>query len=206
MNNIEQRSKEWFDLRKGRFTGSQINKLMGVKGLGEVGKKYIYEVVYNSLFEDLEESFSSFDMQRGSELEPLAFDKLTEILNKKFITTENCGFFPHKEYSGASPDGLTSDNGVIEIKCPKANTFFNVVANDYVDPAYYDQMQVEMLSTNRDKAYYFNYFVDLNGLEYWHLIIVKRDEERIKLIEERLKEASVIAKEYKEKLINNKQF
>lgn len=206
MNNIEQRSKEWFDERKGRFTGSQISKLMGVKGLGKTGESYIFEVVYKSLFEDLEEEYTSYEMDRGTELEPLAFEKLREILGKKFISIEKCGFIKYGEYSGSSPDGLTSNNAVIEIKCPKANTFFNVVRTNFINPDYYDQMQMEMLSTNRDKAYYFNYFVDLFGQEYWHLIEVKRDEKRIELIKERLNQAIELAKTYETELLTNKQF
>lgn len=206
MNNTEQRSEQWHKERTARFTGSQISKLLSPKGLGKTGEAYIFEVVYNSLFSDLEENINTYDMQRGAELEPLAFEKLREILGKKFINIETCGFFPYKDIGGASPDGLTSDDGVIEIKCPKAKTFFNVVANNYIDPTYYDQMQKEMLSTGRSKAYYFNYFVDLNGKEYWHLIIVARDEKRINLINERLEQARDLATIYKQQILSNKQF
>lgn len=205
MKNI-QRTEDWHEQRKFRFTGSRINELLGVKGLGKTGESYIMSVLIDSLYQDLEEKFISYDMQVGIEREPLAFKKITEILGEQFITTEKCGFFPYGDFGGASPDGLTSDDGVIETKCPKASTFFNVVLNNYVDPKYYDQMQMEMLSTGRSKAYYFNYFIDLNGIEYWHLIVVPRDEKRIELIKERINEASVILLDYKEKMLNNIQF
>lgn len=201
-----QRTQEWHDERKFRFTGSKISNLLGKQGLGKTGETYIFEVVYNGLYPDLEEGFISQDMQTGIEREKPAFDKLTEILGKQFITTEKCGFFPYEDYGGASPDGLTSDDGVIEIKCPKAKTFFTVVRDNYIDPTYYDQMQMEMLSANRSKAYYFNYFIDLNGVEYWHLIVVPRDEQRINFIKERIKQASEIALMYKMQLEKNKQF
>lgn len=201
-----QRTQQWHEQRKFRFTGSKISNLLGKQGLGKTGETYIFEVVYNGLYPDLEEDFISFDMSVGVEREPLAFNKLTEILGKQFITTEKCGFFPYGDYGGASPDGLTSDDGVIEIKCPKAKTFFTVVRDNYIDPAYYDQMQMEMLSANRSKAYYFNYFIDLNGIEFWHLIIVPRDEQRINFIKERIKQASEIALMYKMQLEKNKQF
>lgn len=205
MENL-QRNNEWKEQRKFRFTGSRISNLLGKQGLGKTGETYIFEVVYNGLYPDLEEDFISYDMQTGIDREKHAFDKLTEILGKQFITTEKCGFFPYEDYGGASPDGLTSDDGVIEIKCPKAKTFFTVVRDNYIDPNYYDQMQMEMLSANRSKAYYFNYFIDLNGIEYWHLIIVPRDEQRINFIKTRIKQASEIALMYKMQLENNKQF
>lgn len=204
MKNL-QRTKEWDNDRKFRFTGSRISELLGIKGIGKTGESYIFEVVYKSLFEDLEENFESYDMTIGKEREPLAFNKLSEILGERFISIEKCGFFKWGKYGGASPDGITSDDAIIEIKCPKAKTFFNVVLNNYVDPSYYDQMQKEMLSANKKKAYYFNYFVDLNGKEYWHLIEIERDEKRIEFIKSRIEEASVIAEEYKQKLINNLQ-
>lgn len=206
MSNTEQRSPEWHNERIGRFTGSQIHKLMGVKGLGLTGESYIKEVVYKSMFPDLEDSFESYDMARGTELEPLAFNKLKQILGKRFIQIKRCGFFPYKEYGGASPDGISSDDGVIEIKCPKANTFFKVVAENYIDPQYYDQMQKEMLSAGKSKAYYFNYFVDTNGREFWHLIEVARDEKRIEQIKDRLLMAYAYGKSYKAKLEKQIQF
>lgn len=202
----KQRTESWRKEREFRFTGSKISNLLGKQGLGKTGETYIFEVVYNGLYPDLEEGFVSQDMQTGIEREKHGFDKLTEILGKQFITTEKCGFFPYEDYGGASPDGLTSDDGVIEIKCPKAKTFFTVVRDNYIDQTYYDQMQMEMLSANRSKAYYFNYFIDLNGIEYWHLIVVPRDEQRINFIKERIKQASEIALMYKMQLEKNKQF
>lgn len=201
-----QRSKEWYDERIARFTGSQISKLLGKQGLGKTGESYIFEVVYKALYSDLEEGYTDKDMQRGIDLEPLAFDKLKEILSKRFVFIEKCGFFKYEDCGGASPDGIGSDNSIIEIKCPKANTFFNVVRTNYIDPTYYDQMQMEMLSANKSKAYYFNYFVDLNGREFWHLIEVARDEKRITLIKERLKQAKDLATIYKNELLTNKQY
>lgn len=202
----KQRTESWRKEREFRFTGSKISNLLGKQGLGKTGETYIFEVVFNSMFPDLEDGFTSNDMLTGIEREPLAFKKLTEILGKRFIQTETCGFFPYEDYGGASPDGLTSDDGVIEIKCPKAKTFFEVVRTNNIDATYYDQMQMEMLSTGRSKAYYFNYFIDLNGVEYWHLIVVPRDEQRINFIKSRMLEARDIALMYKMQLENNKQF
>lgn len=202
----QQRTEAWHNERKFRFTGSKISNLLGKQGLGKTGETYVFEVVFNSMFPDLEETFISQAMQIGTEREPLAFKKITEILGQRFIQTETCGFFKWGDFGGASPDGLTSDDGVIEIKCPTAKTFFEVVRTNNIDSSYYDQMQMEMLSTGRSKAYYFNYFIDLNGKEYWHLIEVPRDEQRINLIKERIKQAGDLALMYKMQLEKNKQF
>jgi len=59
----EQRSKEWFDQRAGRFTASRISELLGVKGLGLTGEGYAFEMAIEmAVGRDEEESFESFDM------------------------------------------------------------------------------------------------------------------------------------------------
>src|SRR5690606_27076807 len=83
--------------------------------------------------------------------------------------------------------GLVGKDAILEIKCPRSPKFFNLVANgsSAIDPGYYDQMQMQMLCTNSDKAYFFNYII-YNGQEMWHTIEVPRDEERIEFIKERI--------------------
>ena len=205
MSNIEQRSEEWFAQRNGKFTASQIHKLMGIKGLGETGKSYAIEKAIEQLFGEIEENFISYDMQRGIDLEPLAFNKFKEIKDLDFINVENCGFIEFSNDSGASPDGLVGDDGILEIKCPTSNTFFKLVSDGEIDKKYYYQMQMQMLATNRNKAYFFNYLVH-EGYEYWHEIVIDRDDKICDLICSRIAEASEIKKEYINKINTNKQW
>jgi len=202
---MEQRTDEWCKERLGRFTASEIHKLMGVKGLGETGKTYPFEKAVEFVFGKVEDNFSSFDMQRGTELEPLAFKKFQEIKDLSFLEVETCGFFAIGKNAGASPDGLVSDNSILEIKCPKADTFFKVVAENKIDPKYFYQMQMQMMATGRNKAYYFVYYV-FEGIEFWHEIILEKDEKVCSLITQRIEEAEVIKQDYIKKLENNKQF
>ena len=74
-----QRSKEWFKDRYGKFTASEIHKLLGVRGLGETGKTYAIEKAIEQLYGQVEDSYRGADMQRGVELEPLAFAKFQEF-------------------------------------------------------------------------------------------------------------------------------
>jgi len=112
-------------------------------------------------------------------------------------------FFPFGESAGASPDGLVNDDSILEIKAPRRNKFFKLVANgiDVVDSKYIAQMQMQMLCTNSNRAYFFNYLIE-NGKEYWHEIIIERDEAMIDLIKERIKIATKIKLEYIHKLKN----
>lgn len=200
-----QRSDEWIEQRLGKFTASETHKLMGIKRLGETGKTYAFEKAIEHLFGQVEERYISYDMQNGIDLEPLAFKKFAELKALQFLEVESCGFFEEGKETGASPDGLVSDDAVLEIKCPKANTFFKLVLSNEVDKKYFYQMQKQMKSTGRSKAYFFNYIV-IEGKEYWHEIIILRDQEVIDLITTRELEAIKIKHEYIKLIETNKQF
>lgn len=199
-----QRSLEWHEQRFGKFTASEIHKLMGVRGLGETGKSYAIDKAIEQLYGEVEDSFISYDMERGIELEPLAFAKFKELKSLEFVEVEKCGFFSG-DIHGASPDGLVGMDAVLEIKCPKATTFFKLVATNEIDQKYFYQMQHQMMLTGRKKAYFFNYFI-FEGKEYWHTLEVEFDEKVCDLIWDRILEANEIKKEYINKLKNNQQW
>lgn len=205
-----QRSNEWFQMRLGRFTASSINRLLGKDTLQRTKdsiSNYAFEKAVETLYGIEEEGFISFDMQRGITLEPLAFRRFAELKSFDFIDVSECVFFPYGEHAGASPDGLVSDNAILEIKCPRRDKFFKIVANgiEEIDPAYIAQMQMQMLCTNTEKAYFFNYYLE-EGIEFWHELVIQRDEEMIELIKERIIQATKIKLEYINKINNNKQF
>jgi len=204
MEPVQQRSLEWHEQRLGKFTASEIHKLMGVRGLGEIGKSYAIDKAIEQLYGEVEENFVSYDMERGTELEPLAFAKFKELKSLEFLEVENCGFFSG-DVHGASPDGLVGDDAVLEIKCPKATTFFKLVADGEIDKKYFYQMQHQMMLTARKKAHFFNYFI-FEGQEFWHEIIVERDDKVCDLIWDRIIEATKIKNEYINKLKSNQQW
>ena len=200
-----QRTLEWKQQRLGKFTASEIYKLMGIKALGLTGQSYAFDKAVEELFGEVEDNFVSYDMERGTELEPLAFAKFKELKSFDFIDVTECGFFDLSDNAGASPDGLVGSDAILEIKCPKANTFFKLVATNEIDDKYLYQMQMQMMSTNRNKAYFFNYYI-FDGIEYWHEIIIEKDDAICDKILNRIFEAETIKNEYKLNLINNKQW
>lgn len=205
-----QRTNEWFELRRGRFTASQISRLLGKETLQRTKDSidnYAFEKAVESIYGHIEDDFISYDMQRGIELEPLAFNRFKELKAFEFIDVEQCVFYPFGNHAGASPDGIVSDNSILEIKCPKRNKFFKIVANgiDEIDSSYIAQMQMQMMCTNTNKSYFFNYYIE-EGIEFWHEIIINRDEEMIQLIKDRIILASEIKNNYIEKINKNKQF
>jgi putative phage-type endonuclease len=197
----DQRSNEWFEQRRGKFTSSKFNDLMGVKGLGKTGETYCFKKAVEVVFGlNDEDDLTTFDMQRGIDLEPLAFADFAIKMEAEFKTAETCGFIELNEYTGSSPDGLVIANP-LEIKCPKRDKFFRLIVDgiDGIDQVYYDQMQHQMWCTGGDQAYFHNYYIS-KGEPYSHTIIVPRDDKRIELMEQRLIEAVEIRNEFINKL------
>lgn len=201
-----QRSPEWYESRRGLFTSSRIHELMGQKGLGKTGETYAFEMAVEIVEGcNMEEGFDTFDVRRGRELEPLAFERFENLMSIQFVSVEPCGFFSLNSYTGGSPDGLVGDDGVLEIKCPKPETFFRVVMDNYIDPKYYDQIQHQMLVTGRSKAHYFVYCI-YNGVEKWHHIEVPSDIDRQKLMLDRINGATIIRDHFVKQLLENRQY
>jgi hypothetical protein len=73
---VEQRSQEWFDMRKGKITSSEIHKIMGGKtifDLTDTAKTYLLEKVSESLG-GFAQSAMGAALDWGTDLEPLAID------------------------------------------------------------------------------------------------------------------------------------
>lgn len=204
----KQRSENWHNERLGKFTASEIHKLLGKQGLGLTGEAYCFEKACEIVFGiDEEESFISSDMQRGINLEPLAFDKFKELKELDFIEVKEAYFFPLGENAGASPDGIVGSDAVLEIKCPRSKKFFRLVSDGgkAIDSEHYAQMQMQMMCSNSERAHFFNYII-FKGVEMWHEIIVDRDNEMIYKIKKRIEEATIIRDQFVQYLINHKQF
>lgn len=207
---MQQRSKEWFEARKGRFTASNINRILGKEGLKKTNDSidnFALEKAIETIYGVEENTTISADMQRGVELEPIAFERFKDLKSYDYIDVKESTFIPYGVHSGASPDGQTDNNAVLEIKCPKRAKFFKIVAKgiEVVDTVYISQTHLQMLATETEKAYFFNYYIE-NGFEYWHEIIIPRDEDLIDLIKKRIDIAAEIKLNYIEKINSNKQW
>jgi hypothetical protein len=121
---VEQRSPEWVAVRLGRLTGScaadAFAQLKSGKGEAAGRRNLRTRLVLERLTgESQENGYVNADMERGIQLEPdarAAYEAETGIL------VQTVGFVAHDELmAGCSPDGLSND-GLTEIKCPKAAT------------------------------------------------------------------------------------
>ena len=152
VNNIQQRTDDWFELRKGKFTASKADNLLGKLTLKRTKDKieHYAQIKAGELYFGLsqEENYISKDMQRGIDLEPLAFGKFQDRMRNDFLDAFESEFVIINEHAGASPDGLVSNGDNLEIKCPTIETFNKLVLTEEINPKYFAQMQMQMLATN----------------------------------------------------------
>ena len=202
----EQRSEEWFEARRGRFTASEIHRLLGKESLKRTKDaidNFAFEKAIEVVHGVFREEIYSADIKRGVEQEPMAFKLISDKKALDFIPVENCNFYPFKESGGASPDGIIGEDTILEIKCPKRAKFFRsqIMKVEDIETKYYAQMQMQMMATGRGKAIFVNYYIE-NGVEHHSEILVPFDNEMASLIEERLDMAQAIRDVYVAKLTN----
>jgi putative phage-type endonuclease len=147
---MEQRTDEWFSARLGKVTASRIGDVMARTKTGYSASRanYMAQLVVERLTNRKEESYTNAAMQWGTENEPLARSAY-EVAND--VLVKEVGFIDHPEIanSGASPDGLVGDDGMVEIKCPNTATHIETLLNNTIDGKYRYQMLWQMRCTNR---------------------------------------------------------
>lgn len=110
-----------------------------------------------------EETFTSDDMWRGIECEPLAREKYSEC----FAPVTQTGFMVRDDWGfrlGYSPDGLVGDDGLCEIKSPRAKNHVKTVLSDGVPMEYMAQLQTGLLVSGREWIDFISYS---GGMKMW---------------------------------------
>lgn len=140
---MDQRSDEWFNIRKGKLTASNAQPISANgKGL----ETYVYQLLAEK-YSNNTEHYTNADLERGIELEDSA--RMTyEIENEK---VKEVGFVGD-EFIGCSPDGFVGKDGGIEIKCPNDIRFFRILVDGEkaIDTAYLWQVQMTLYITKRE--------------------------------------------------------
>lgn len=147
---MEQRSDEWFAARLGKVTASKIVDVMAKTktGWGAGRANYMAQLISERLTGEQQSSFSNAAMQWGTDTEPQARAAYTLITGR---TVQEVGFVDHPAIpmSGASPDGLVGDDGLVEIKCPNTSTHLETLITGAVPTKYRKQMLWQMACTGR---------------------------------------------------------
>lgn len=150
MTTVTQGSEAWHLMRLGKITASRINDVVAMIKTGEAATRadYRIELVCERLTGKPTEGFTNSHMERGIELEPFARSAY-EIATSTFV--EQVAFIDHPRLknTGASPDGLVGNDGLIEIKCPAVKTHIKTLVDKKAPSKYMNQMQWQMACTKR---------------------------------------------------------
>jgi len=148
---VVQGTGDWLQVRLGKVTASRIADVVLKQKSGKyyaAREDYKVELLMESLTGQACEHFVSPAMDFGAINEPLA---RTTYEFAASVEVESVGFFVHPtiERSGASPDGLVGDDGMVEIKVPNTTTHLGYLLADVVPEAYKPQMMWQMACTGR---------------------------------------------------------
>jgi putative phage-type endonuclease len=172
--NIEQGSPEWHNLRLGKVTASKLKDLMAADNLSLIDR-LIAEIVS----EQKEDGYVTAEMQRGTDMEPLARVAYEE---ERGVKVELVGFIQPDNYEwfGVSPDGLISVNGkyskAIEIKCPKTQTHVKYIRQGGIPNEYYYQTLSYFIANEDLESLDFISFDNRFVLKPLHIVTISRDE------------------------------
>lgn len=148
---IDQGTDEWHAVRRGVITASTIGRLLtstGKPANNETSRGQLLQLLAERITGESEPGFCSDDMARGTLLEPYARD----IYVRHYQEAKECGFVT-AEFNGTtigySPDGLIEDDGLIEIKSPRAKTHLKSLLSNEVPAEYVPQVQAGLAVTGR---------------------------------------------------------
>lgn len=199
-------SPEWYEARCGKFTPSEVHKLMTIPPSGDLSKgaiTYIKTKVSEILTLDFSnnEPFSNMATDWGNQYEDEAINIFADVADTEIIRP---GFIIRNEYFGGTPDGLDKEHRFgIEVKCPfnpsihLDNLLLNSVEFKKVRKPYYWQMQAYMALTGIPEWYFISY--DPRQVDNCKMKVIKMDrcDEDVVLLRERMK----MANEYKTQLL-----
>ena len=142
----EQRSKEWFEKRKNRLTSSDIDTVLG-------NSKYskAEEVLFKKCGISKPFTGNKFT-EHGQKYEDEAIAHYCKLYNKK---NYSFGLLPHPTipWLGGSPDDITHDGIVLEVKCP----YTRKIEMGKIPGHYIAQVKMNMEICDLEKAVFIEY-------------------------------------------------
>jgi len=184
IHDVIQKSDEWYKLRMGKITASNIFLLRGYsKTRDDIIRTKASEILTGNY---IPLKINSVDIERGTSLENDAIKKYSDKYN---INTKDVGFVELDSFVGVSPDCFSDDNGLAEFKCPRDKNYLNIVVNgeNAISKLYLYQMQMQMWVCDKQWCDYVIYNPNFNKDIY--KIRIYRHEEIITAIKETIERA-----------------
>ena len=153
-----QRSQEWYDARYNKITASEISSITGTnmdnicqKELDKIYKKPGFKSYYDLLKTKIlknDEFRGNKYTEHGQIFEPIATSLYEVRTNNNVI---EFGLIEHPTISiiAASPDGITKDKIMLEIKAPYSRKLSGKVPLNY-----WIQMQIQMETCNLERCHF----------------------------------------------------
>lgn len=145
----EQRSPEWWAARAGIPTSSQFATVLAKgKGGGEskTRRTYLLKLAGEILTGEPMDNYSNQHMERGREMEGEARDFYAFMLDAE---PQPIGFIRNGD-TGASPDALLGEAGLLEIKTKLPHLLIDLILKDEFPPGHKAQCQGQLWVAERE--------------------------------------------------------
>jgi putative phage-type endonuclease len=181
---MEQRSPEWFAARLGKVTASRVADVVAKtrSGPGASRANYEAELIVERLTGEPAPRFTTAAMEWGTETEAQARETYAFL---RAVEVAEVGFVSHPSIamSGASPDGVVGDDGLVEIKCPNTATHLATILGESAPEKHVTQMQWQMACTGRLWCDFVSFDPRLPEHLAMFVCRVERDADRIATLE-----------------------
>ncbi len=149
IHDCEQRSDEWFALRAGIPTSSEFATVLA-KGRGggesKTRRTYLLKLAGEILTEEPMENYTNHHMERGQAMEAEARALYTFMED---VEPQTVGFI-RNDNTGASPDALLGDSGLLEIKTKLPHLLIDLLLRDEFPPEHKAQCQGQLWVAERE--------------------------------------------------------
>jgi len=186
---VQQGTPEWHQLRLGKVTASRVADILAKTKTGPSASRgnYLIELALQRVTKTIEESYTSQAMTDGIERESQA-RVLYEVTTGEFV--DQVAFIDHPTIQGfgASPDGLVSKLGLIEVKCRNNANHWEVIKSGEIPKKYWIQQQAQLSCTSREWNDYVGYNPNFPDKSKLFVKRVFRDEAFIAEMESEIKQ------------------
>ena len=165
---FEQRSPEWFQQRNNAITASDIPTV-----LSENHYKSPWSLLLDKCNSNPKPFIGNDATRWGTHYEDIAIEKYSALRGKEVLSF---GLIIHPEHSwlGGSPDGITTDGILLEVKCPLRRKIVHGEIPDH----YRSQVLLNLEICNLDLAHFIEFVPGSSDDDYEiNIVEIKRDRE-----------------------------
>lgn len=156
---VEQGSDEWFELRRGILTASEMKLIITPTlkiAANDKCRSHVNEIAAQRVTQYVEPHYVGDDMLRGHRDEVFA----ANLYSEKYAATASVGFITEDKWGfkiGYSPDRLVGEDGLIECKSRRQKYQFETICDKEVPQEHVIQCQTGLLVTGRKWLDYVSY-------------------------------------------------